>query len=68
MSVTETDQEIRSLGLEMMEKQAKLNELMRTRAPEPVKDYVLRGEGDAEVRLSEAFGDHEDLIVVHTTQ
>ena len=66
MSTTSTiDQEIQSLTQEVMEKQAKLNELMRSRPAEPVQDFELKGEGGAAVRLSEAFGEHRDLIVIH---
>jgi predicted dithiol-disulfide oxidoreductase (DUF899 family) len=65
MPGTTLDQEIQSLTQEVMEKQAKLNELMRTRGDEPVADHTLLGDGNAPVRLSDTFGSHTDLIVIH---
>lgn len=42
-----------------------LSELQRQAEPEPVQDYELkRGDGTM-VRLSELFGDKQDLLVVH---
>jgi predicted dithiol-disulfide oxidoreductase (DUF899 family) len=66
MSTSATDlSAIRSLQKEIMEKQAKVNELMRSRAAEPVADVTFKGAGNADVRLSELFGDKDDLIVIH---
>lgn len=38
---------------------------IRARGPEPVEDWELRRTDGAPVRLSELFGDHNDLLVVH---
>ncbi len=57
--------EISTLYEEILERQGRLTELLRARGPEPVrKDYVFRGP-DGEVRLSDLFGDKDDLLVVH---
>ncbi len=40
-------------------------EARRARPPEPVEDWELLSADGAPVRLSQLFGDHRDLIVVH---
>lgn len=57
--------EIEALSKEIFEKQRQLSELRRAVAPEPVKDFVLRGKGNVDVSLSALFGDKQDLIVSH---
>lgn len=46
-------------------KHKELVELIKSEGPEPVEDYVLKGAGGEDVRLSELFGDKEDLLLVH---
>lgn len=38
---------------------------VRAAGPEPVEDWELRAADGAAVRLSELFGEHDDLLVVH---
>ena len=52
------------LEREVFEKQQLLAQLKRERDAEPVDDYELSGPA-GKVRLSELFGDKNDLIVVH---
>jgi predicted dithiol-disulfide oxidoreductase (DUF899 family) len=47
------------------ELQKKLAELRARRPHEPVKDYEFRDWSGAPIRLSQLFGAHRDLIVVH---
>ena len=55
MSVSAADfAAIQELQKEVMEKQAKLNEMLRSVPDEPVADAVFKGKGD-----------HDDLIVIH---
>lgn len=44
---------------------AELVEAIRTQGPEPVGDWELRDADGHPVRLSELFGSHEDLLLVH---
>ena len=39
--------------------------LRQSMAPQPVSDYTLRAHDGSDVRLSEMFGAHDDLILVH---
>ena len=55
---------IAELEKEVYEKQEKLNALRRETLAEDVRDYEL-STGSGTVRLSELFGDKEDLIVIH---
>ncbi|MBR1031483.1 DUF899 family protein [Bradyrhizobium liaoningense] len=45
--------------------QKKLAELRARRPREPVKDYEFRDWNDAPIHLSQLFGKHRDMIVVH---
>ncbi len=49
---------------ELEQAKQKLAELRRQLPPEPVKDYELKSV-DGTVRISEMFGDKDDLILVH---
>ncbi|MEM7261452.1 MAG: DUF899 family protein [Planctomycetota bacterium] len=57
-------EEISALQREVMEKQARLNELLRESGRAEIADHRLV-EASGEVRLSELFGDRSDLIVIH---
>ena len=48
-----------------MKKQKKLTDLRRQIPPEEVPDYILKGQDNKKVRLSEMFDNKEDLIVIH---
>lgn len=43
----------------------RLDAWRQAQTPTPVEDYVLAGPDGKALRLSEAFGDKEDLVVVH---
>lgn len=55
---------IAELTREVMEKQHELNELMRNSMREPIQDYQLQA-SDGPVQLSELFGDHRDMVLIH---
>jgi predicted dithiol-disulfide oxidoreductase (DUF899 family) len=57
--------EIETLQQQILELRTQLSEARRSRPPERVQDYVLTTSDGDPVRLSELFGDKEDLIVVH---
>ncbi len=50
---------------EMFEKQRRLAELKRGQPRQVVEDHLLAAAGGGTVRLSELFGDKDDLIVIH---
>ena len=50
---------------ELIDLKKRILELRRQVPSEQVSDYVLLGPGGEDVRLSELFGDKDDLIVVH---
>jgi predicted dithiol-disulfide oxidoreductase (DUF899 family) len=58
------DEKCGEIGREMMELRKKLQEMLPQRPLETVEDYELKDERGA-VRLSELFGDQEDLVVIH---
>ena len=60
----ELEAEIAATQEELGMAQQKLAELRRQLPPEPVKDYELASV-EGPVRLSEMFGDKDDLILVH---
>jgi hypothetical protein len=43
----------------------KLAALHRKGKPRAVEDYVFRTHGGKPLRLSQAFGKHDDLVVIH---
>jgi predicted dithiol-disulfide oxidoreductase (DUF899 family) len=59
------DNLIDDLERELVEKKRRLADLKLSKTPEEVEDYALRGPGDRTVKLSELFGNHDELIVVH---
>ena len=63
-SNTQLEREIAVALEELEQAQQKLAKLRRQLPPEPVRDYELRGV-DGTVRISEMFGDKDDLILVH---
>ena len=60
----ELEREIASTLEDLDETRRKLVALRRRLPPEPVRDYELR-DADGPVRLSEMFGNSDDLILVH---
>ena len=61
---SELEGEIAAAQEELDRVQGKLVELRRRMTPEPVQDYEL-GSVDGPVRISEMFGDKDDLILIH---
>lgn len=57
--------EIEGLEKELLEKSGKLAELRRQAPREEVQDYSLTDHNGNLVKLSELFGDKDDLIVIH---
>lgn len=64
-ALTDIDKEIDSLQNEVELAKQRLAEARQRRPKEPIRDYVFKGIEETEVRLSELFGDKDDLIVVH---
>ena len=61
----ETEKEIERLTKEFDAARNKLLEAKRARAPELVEDYILQGSGGEDVRLSQLFGQKNEMILVH---
>lgn len=57
--------EIQAIERQILALNEKLGDARRRAQPEPVRDYTLRNPDGSEVRLSELFGDHDDLILIH---
>lgn len=57
--------EIARLSRAVMDAKAALREAQTKAGPEPVEDWALRDLDGSAVALSELFGDHDDLLVVH---
>jgi predicted dithiol-disulfide oxidoreductase (DUF899 family)/AraC-like DNA-binding protein len=64
-ALTDIDKEIDSLQNEVDLAKQKLAEARQRRPKEPIHDYTFKTVDDKEVRLSELFGDKNDLILVH---
>ena len=60
-----TQPEIEALCREIDAKQKQLAEMLKEDPPREVEDYAFVGKDDAEVRLSDLFGEKEDLVLVH---
>jgi len=65
MSEKQIKTEIEELEKELLEKASKLAELRKQVPREEVKDYSLTDSEGKAVKLSELFGDKDDLIVIH---
>ena len=57
--------EIGKLEEEVLGKKKKLAELKRELPREEVSDYTLQGSDGNPRKLSELFGDHNELIIIH---
>jgi predicted dithiol-disulfide oxidoreductase (DUF899 family) len=62
---TDVRAEIAALERELRDKQERLGELRQSLPPEPVEDHVLLDADGSAVRLSELFGEKDDLLLVH---
>ena len=58
-------QQIAALEAEIEARYNELSELRAKEPPEPLKDYTFAGADGESVRLSELFGHHDRLILVH---
>ena len=67
MKVAQEDlqKEINALEEELIKKRERLIALKKQLPQEEVRDYALKSASGKDVRLSEMFGNHEDLIVIH---
>ena len=61
---TDLQEELSEAWADLEKAQKRLKEVRRRVPSEPVRDYELRGP-DGPVKLSEAFGDKTDLILIH---
>ena len=59
-----THQELEALHQEIAEKQKQLAAML-TSDPQPVEDYAFVGPGDVPRKLSDLFGDKDDLVLIH---
>lgn len=64
-ALTDIDREIEALEKEVEAAKQRLSEARHRRPQEAVRDYTFQNPDGSEVRLSELFGDKDDLIVVH---
>lgn len=58
-------EKIRELEEKILKKKIKLAKLRRSLPPEDVADYVFTAHDGLEIKLSDMFGSHRDLILVH---
>jgi predicted dithiol-disulfide oxidoreductase (DUF899 family) len=56
---------IETLEKKILQGKKELAELRKRLAPEEVSDYVFKAHDGSEAKLSEMFGTHKDLILVH---
>jgi predicted dithiol-disulfide oxidoreductase (DUF899 family) len=61
----ESDGEIVDLMRQIEALKSRLSEARRRREPEPFADHDLLNQDGSTVKLSELFGDKDDLIVIH---
>lgn len=64
-SPSEIDREIEALQKELEAAKQRLTEARRRRPKEPVPDYTFLAQDGSPVRLSELFGDKDDLLLIH---
>jgi predicted dithiol-disulfide oxidoreductase (DUF899 family) len=56
---------VEALEKKILKEKRQLTDLRRSLSPEAASDYALRTHDGSEIRLSEMFGAHSDLILVH---
>ncbi len=56
---------IRAMEEKILNEKKELTELRKKVAPEPVPEYIFKTHDGSEIKLSELFGNHRDLILVH---
>lgn len=62
---TTTHDDVQAIEREIMALKQKRAQMRREIEPEPVEDYTLRHKDGTEVKLSELFGDKDEMILVH---
>ena len=62
--MNELESQIEKLESEVAEKKKQLSALRRQRPEKPIEDYVFKDPQGHDRKLSNLFGDHEELIVV----
>ncbi|MEM9083511.1 MAG: DUF899 family protein [Planctomycetota bacterium] len=60
-----TTLDIQSAYEAVLKAKANLLEVVRSRGPEPVEDWELRSTDGNPIKLSELFGEHTELLLVH---
>jgi predicted dithiol-disulfide oxidoreductase (DUF899 family) len=65
MSGQKIKEEIGKLQEEIVKSRKKINELRKKVSPENIKDYEFKDPKGRTVKLSEMFGDKDELIVIH---
>lgn len=64
-AMTDIDREIEALQKDVEAARHRLTDARRRRPKEAVQDYVLHNVDGTEVRLSDLFGEKDDLILIH---
>jgi len=64
-TISAMNEEIERLSKEVQEAKERLREAQKRAEPQPVEDWELRTTDGGPVRLSELFGDKDDLLVAH---
>jgi predicted dithiol-disulfide oxidoreductase (DUF899 family) len=62
---TEIQNEITALEQEIFRKKEELTKLRHQIPPEPVNDYTFHGSNDTPIKLSELFGNRDELLLIH---
>jgi predicted dithiol-disulfide oxidoreductase (DUF899 family) len=57
--------QIQELEENILKQKKKLADLRKKASPEAVTDYTFQAHDGSEIRLSDMFGPHHDLILVH---
>jgi predicted dithiol-disulfide oxidoreductase (DUF899 family) len=64
MKYTDVNGKLADYRRQIADIREKMRDTLATVEPQPVEDYAF-ATSDGSVRLSELFGDHEDLILIH---
>ncbi len=64
-TLSEIDEKVERLEEQLKATHRQLSELRRNRPKEPVGEYTLYNPDKTPVKLSELFGDKDDLILIH---
>lgn len=64
-TISKNENEINSLEKKILKDKKRLAEMKRNQPPREVDDYLLTESNGDIVRLSDLFGDHDELILIH---